>query len=94
MSTGQTEAAKKEAERFTELDPMSAEAHAWYGSVFYFARQYNEAVRHIDKSIALDPNYPFAHHFKGMCYIAQGKFSGAIAEEQLPAPADKSFLFF
>ncbi len=34
MSTGQTESAKKESARCIELEPMSAEAHAWYGSVF------------------------------------------------------------
>ena len=82
MSTGQTDAAKKEGERLTELDPMSAEAHAWYGSVFYFSRQYDEALVHINKSLSIDSNYPFAHYFKGMCYMAQGKYAEAIAEEK------------
>ncbi len=83
MSTGQTQAAKKIGERLTELDPMSAEAHAWYGAVFYFARQYDEALLHINKSLAIDDNYPFAHYFKGICYAAQGKFTEATTEEQL-----------
>jgi tetratricopeptide (TPR) repeat protein len=80
ISTGQTQAAKKIAERLTELDPMSAEAHAWYGSVFYFARQYDEGLVHINKSLTLDQNYPFAHYFKSMCFIAQGKFSELLSE--------------
>lgn len=83
MSMGQTESAKKEGTRCFELEPMSAEAHAWYGSVFYFARQFDKAIVNMDKSLALDPNYPFARYFKGMCFIAQGKYSEAITEEKL-----------
>ena len=82
-ATGKTEEAKKIGAKLTELDPMSADAYAWYGSDFYFARQYDEALRYLDKSSALDANYPFATYFKGMCYMAQGKFSEAIKQEQL-----------
>ncbi|MGB4847724.1 MAG: adenylate/guanylate cyclase domain-containing protein [Saprospiraceae bacterium] len=82
-ATGNTVEGKQIGAKLTELDPMSADAHAWYGSDFYFARQYDEALSHLDKSYALDANYPFAAYFKGMCYIAQGKFSEAIKQEQL-----------
>ncbi len=80
---GKTEEAKKIGAKLIELDPMSAEAYAWYGSDFYFARQYDEALRYLDKASALDANYPFTAYFKGMCYMAQGKFPEAIQQEQL-----------
>lgn len=83
MATGKKEDAKKIGAQLIELEPMSAEAHAWYGSVFYFARQYDEALIHINRSLAIDENYPFAHYFKGMCYMAKGKFAEAIIEQQL-----------
>ncbi len=82
-ATGKTDEAKKTGAKLTELDPMSADAYAWYGSDFYFAKQYDEALRYLDKSSSLDANYPFAAYFKGMCYMAQGKFSEAIQQEQL-----------
>ncbi len=82
-ATGNTVQGKQIGAKLTELDPMSADAHTWYGSDFYFARQYEEALSHLDKSYGLDPNYPFAAYFKGMCYIAQGKYSEAIKQVQL-----------
>ena len=83
IATGHTEEAKQVGKKLIELDPMSADAHAWYASDFYFARQYDEALRHLDASYALDANYPFAAYFKGMCYIARGKFSEAVKQAQL-----------
>jgi len=80
---GNMEEAKQTGAKLIELDPMSADAHAWYGSVFYFTRQYDEALLHLDKSYALDAHYPFTAYFKGMCFIAQGKYAEAIKQMQL-----------
>jgi adenylate cyclase len=82
-ATGKIEEAKKIGAKLMELDPMSADAYTWYASDYYFERQYDEALRYLDKASALDANYPFAAYFKGMCYLAQGKFSEAIHQEQL-----------
>ena len=81
-ATGKTAEAKIIGAKLTDIDPMSADAYAWYASDFYFARQYDEALRYLDKSSGLDANYPFANYFKGMCYIAQGKFPEAINQLQ------------
>ena len=75
--------AKNEGHHFVELEPMSAEEYGWYGFIFYQMRQYDEAMLHFTKARDLDPNYPFAHYFLGQCYIAQGKFPEAIAEQKI-----------
>jgi len=40
------------------------------------------AIDHLQKAVALDPQYMEAHNSLGVCYIATGQYSGALAEFQ------------
>jgi tetratricopeptide (TPR) repeat protein len=61
---------------------MTGEENSFNAMIYYFARQYDEALRLLDKSATIDPNYPFTYFFRGQCYIQQGKFTEAIAEQK------------
>ena len=52
---------------------------AW---VYYFARQYDQAIDQFAKAVELDPNFWPAHHWLGWAYEAQGRHEEAIAEAQ------------
>jgi tetratricopeptide (TPR) repeat protein len=52
---------------------------AW---VFYFARQYDEAVEQCRKTLELDPHFHQAHWMLGQAYRQKGMYDEAIAEFQ------------
>jgi eukaryotic-like serine/threonine-protein kinase len=73
--------AKETAERAVALDSMSAEAHTSLG-VFegWFDYDWNSAEQELDRAIALNPNYAFAHDQLGLILAIVGRFDEAIAE--------------
>ncbi|MGH2619502.1 MAG: tetratricopeptide repeat protein, partial [Anaerolineales bacterium] len=72
--------AKAAATRALEIDNTLAEAHA---SLAWTLMQYEwdwaGAEREFQRSIELDPNYPTAHHWYGICLAATGRTGQAIA---------------
>jgi tetratricopeptide (TPR) repeat protein len=82
MTVSRMDEAKIEGARITELEPMSAEAHAWNGLIFFFSRQYDDALPEINKGLMLDPNYPFALYFRSAYYLEERKFPEAIADRK------------
>jgi tetratricopeptide (TPR) repeat protein len=73
--------AKETAERAVALDSLSAEAHTSLG-VFegWFDYDWNSAEQELDRAIALNPNYAFAHDQLGLILAIVGRFDEAIAE--------------
>ena len=61
-----------------ELDPNLAEAHASHGFYQIFHRwNWRQAEESLRKSIALNPNYPSAHHWLAQVLTIQGRHEEA-----------------
>jgi len=77
---GQVEEGLAASRRAVELDPLSPETNTVLGSNLYYARRYDEAIKQLRTTIAIDPDYWWAHQWLGQTYARLGKFPQAIAE--------------
>ncbi|HEV3261534.1 MAG TPA: serine/threonine-protein kinase, partial [Gemmataceae bacterium] len=66
--------------RAQDLDPLSINITTAVGRHgFCFARQYEDAVGQLRKTIETDPTFWIAHNFLGWVYLFQGHFAEALA---------------
>ena len=63
-----------------ELDPLSLIINVAIGWASYMARQYDEAVEQLLRTIELDPNYPVTYWILGLLYRKTGRYELAITE--------------
>jgi DNA-binding winged helix-turn-helix (wHTH) protein/tetratricopeptide (TPR) repeat protein len=63
-----------------QLDPLSLVMNMDLGSVYYWSRQYDEAVNTYRYAISLDPYFARAHSRLGMVLAVQRDYPGAIHE--------------
>ena len=71
--------AKAAIERAVALDPLNARAHRAAGSIDYAARDYDGAIGHLRRAIALNPEITNAYAYLGMCLMEKGEFEPARA---------------
>ena len=50
------------------------------GTTFYYARRYDESVTQLQKTLAIDPTFFYAHYNLGIVLQVMGDLPGAIAE--------------
>jgi len=69
-----------ECERAISLEPNSGPAHMWMSLIFHFAGNHEEAVRHAEQALRMDP-FPAGWWFRalGMAYFGAGRYEEAIA---------------
>ncbi len=60
--------AQAAAERALEIDPHLAEAHTSLGFLFHNQWRWAESEQEFRKGIALNPNYPTAHHWYSLYF--------------------------
>ena len=77
---GRPEEALAEARLAQQLDPRSLLSNLNLGRTYYFVRDYDKAIEQHQKTLALDPNYYWAHFFLGITYEQKGMHKEAIAE--------------
>ncbi len=77
---GRHDEAINEIERAQELDPLSLVINRDCGWVTYWARRYDEAIRHYFRTFELEPHFYIAHYFLGEVYEQKGDREKAIAE--------------
>ena len=78
-ATGRADAAIEHAriaEARDPLSPMAARDVAWH---YFFARQYDEAIAQLEKTLVLHPDYLSALTLLGRAYSQQGRHEDAIA---------------
>jgi TolB-like protein/class 3 adenylate cyclase len=81
--------AKAAAEKAVSLDPNSAEALASLATYkLFYEKDWTGCERDYRHSIALNPNYAFAHDQFVLALSFQGRFSEAIAESKTAAQLD------
>jgi tetratricopeptide (TPR) repeat protein len=66
-----------------ELDPLSLVILKDTGEIYYFARQYDDAIAYFRKALEIDPEFVLAHSNLGLAYAQKGEFASAIAEFQV-----------
>ena len=64
--------------RAHEIDPLSLIINATSGFILYFARQYDEAVAHCERALALEGNFSPAHYFLGLACEQLGRHDRAL----------------
>jgi tetratricopeptide (TPR) repeat protein len=79
---GRFEEAIAEVKRAQELDPLSQIINADVGDTYILARQYDQAIEQLRKTIEMDQNFYQAHWYLGIAYEMKGSFPKAIAELQ------------
>jgi eukaryotic-like serine/threonine-protein kinase len=73
--------AKAAALKALEIDDSLAEPHVSLAHLtFYYDRDWIGSEREFKRAIALNPNYPNAHHWYGICLSAVGKLDESQAE--------------
>jgi serine/threonine-protein kinase len=63
-----------------ELDPLSLIISVAIGWAFYMARQYDEAIEQLRRTVELDPNYPVTYWILGLLLRKMDRYELAIAE--------------
>jgi tetratricopeptide (TPR) repeat protein len=63
-----------------ELDPKSAEAQAWLGSVLQVTGRIGPAIRALRKAIAMQPDMPLAHFNLALALLSVGRYPEGWAE--------------
>jgi TolB-like protein/Flp pilus assembly protein TadD len=73
-----------EVKRVMELDPVSSRAFYSAGIVYYFAREYDQALSHLQSAHVLEPHPPkFLFPFEsGVIYAEKGMYEKAVGEFQ------------
>jgi TolB-like protein/DNA-binding winged helix-turn-helix (wHTH) protein/Flp pilus assembly protein TadD len=69
-----------ELKRAEELDPLSLAINTMRGYVLYLARDNDQAIAQLRKTLDLDRTFPVAHMFLGRAYVQKRMFGDAIAE--------------
>lgn len=76
--TGRFEESFAEIQKAQELDPISPNIMSTAAANFYFARQYDRALKEIAKVIELEPSMPSGPFLIGWVYTQQGRYEDAI----------------
>jgi tetratricopeptide (TPR) repeat protein len=72
-------AAAKEWTRALELNPNSANGHAYYAHYLAYLGRAGEGVRHSERAIRLDPFNPLYHGLHGMVLLYLQRYDDALA---------------
>ena len=80
--------AGKHARRALSLGPEIVNVQVTYAEYLIFCREYDKAMIHIDKALAINPNDPDALATKSLNLIAQGKFKLALEVAELGCRLD------
>src|SRR4029450_1962085 len=73
-------AAVAEAQRGHALAPASRFVAAARAQTMYVGGRYDEAIELCTECLRFDPDYVFAVHLRGMCYLATSVRDGAVAD--------------
>jgi len=79
---GRFDEAIREARRAQELDPLSPVINTTAAWMFYFARDYDEAIKRYQKVIESDPDYFPPHRRLGVAYLQKKMTKEGIAQIQ------------
>lgn len=77
---GQHEAAHIAIMQALEIDPVSIITLVWAGVTSHLAHQFDEAIRHYQSALELDPQFIWAHMYMAQALEQKGNLKGALRE--------------
>ena len=80
---GQHEAAHIAIMHALEIDPVSIITLVWAGVTSHLAHQFDEAIKHYQSALGLDPNFIWAHMYKAQALEQKGNFAEALKEFEM-----------
>ncbi len=80
MSLARFEEAGAKFEKAKELDPSSMSIRARIASLFYYARQYDQALKMWREILKIDPGLDWAHFYLGLSYLEKGSGKKVLGE--------------
>ncbi len=83
MQRGNLAGAGEALQRALDLDPLSLRVHRVMALHYYYARQYESALRAVERALALGPGIPDTRYFLGMILLQMGRYDEAIATLEL-----------
>jgi len=84
-SVGRIDEALREIRRAQEVDPLSQVAKANVGVIYYFARQYDSAIKPLNDVLKEDPTFDTAYWGLGLIYEQKGMPAEALAQMEKAA---------
>jgi serine/threonine protein kinase len=66
--------------RGLEIEPFSLIINREYGTTFFWARRYDEAIVQLKKTVELDPSFPSAHYILAITYQMKGDYAESVEE--------------
>jgi TolB-like protein/tetratricopeptide (TPR) repeat protein len=82
MGQGRIEESLTQSKRALELSPFDILFNIHLGWHYLYARQYDQALEQIEKTIEMDKNFAQTYPWLGLIFEQQGKYSEAIAAFQ------------
>jgi DNA-binding winged helix-turn-helix (wHTH) protein/TolB-like protein len=77
---GRFEEAKAEMALALELEPLSPNMNTDMAQIYYYARQYDEAMAACQKVLDIDPDFSLAHNLLLSLYVQKGMHPEAVQE--------------
>jgi len=77
-ATGQHDAAYAAVMRALDIDPVSLSFQVWAGVTSHLAKRYDDAVRHYQKALELDPDFIVAHMYLAQALEQKGHYREAL----------------
>ena len=74
--------AKFEIDRALQLDPLSLIVNTDVGFQMFYARNYDDCIKQLRRTLQMDPAFPVAHLWLGRAYQQKGMFEESMAEYQ------------
>jgi TolB-like protein/class 3 adenylate cyclase/Tfp pilus assembly protein PilF len=83
MILGRFSEAKRLIQKAIDNAPFARQTHLYMGIAAYLSRDFEEALRHLDKSLEIDPvSYILPHQWLAAVYIAKNMYTKALRELQ------------
>ena len=82
LAEGLFEEATSEAKQALDLDPLSSPINFHLGVIYYYARQYDDAIDQLVKTTEMDPSFVAAHGLLAVTYARKGMSQVAVAEAE------------
>jgi len=77
---GQHDAARTAIMQALEINPVSIITLVWAGVTSHLAHDFDEAIRHYQNALELDPDFMWAHMYKAQALEQKGDFKMALQE--------------
>ena len=79
-ATGQHDAAYAAVMQALQIDPVSLITQVWAGVTSHLARRFDDAIRHYQNALELDPDFTWAHMYLAQALEQKGCYPEALKE--------------